>query len=392
MSNIKRVKTIIKTKGNLISENYLYDEGMVERIHPMLENELREGRHSLADCGVFPEGDVISSEMKLIRERFIEVVNRCREAFDVNVVDNKQIMSEMMGLLKKTMELESEHKDDLIELGIKLVKEEFDIPDDALYIEAELVEMINPNELNKNKKPKMLDEEFNDHEEIKYANANVKKRRVLNAMNQGAAKKVNHMFHMVGDELTELNPRLLPNYKKLMSAADYMYFIVPDMTKGVAGGLCECDYNTEDENGEIKPIIKVKANSFPVLIHELVKGVMEVLSSKGLPTEKNIAEYVLGKADFLHAEPWDMRLGPGIWGRFCDSIPDEDINLKHYVYSDLCQMEPIEFNSIMQEVLAKTKKGKNLILDIVKNIKEEIKQDEFNETMGDSFFESDELI
>ena len=180
MSNIKRVKSIIKTKGNLISENYLYDEGMVERIHPMLENELREGRHSLADCGVFPEGDVISSEMKLIRERFIEVVNRCREAFDVNVVDNKHIMSEMMGLLKKTMELESEHKDDLIELGIKLVKEEFDIPDDALYIEAELVEMINPNELNKNEKPQMLDEEFNDHEEIKYANTNVKKRRVLN--------------------------------------------------------------------------------------------------------------------------------------------------------------------------------------------------------------------
>ena len=78
----------MKKGKKLILENLLYEENITERLHPKLEEDLRESRHSLSECGVFPEGDEMTSEMKLIRGRFQEVVNRCRAAFDVNKINN----------------------------------------------------------------------------------------------------------------------------------------------------------------------------------------------------------------------------------------------------------------------------------------------------------------
>jgi len=388
MSKIPK-KTIHDKLTNLVMENFLYEDGIVERIHPKLEEDLRNNRHSLAECDVFPEGDVITYEMKLIRERFKEVVHRCRDAFDVDYINNEQLMREMYPLVEKSMELEVPHLKELEELAIKMVMEEFDI-DDGLVLEAKLQPNIGMENTVKNASPELVDEVFNDHDEIMEANAQVKKRRVLNAMTQGAAKKVNHMFHMVNEELSNLNPRLPQNYKKMMSAADYMYYVVPDEKHATAGGICEVDFNGNDDDD--RPVIKAKAMVFPVLIHELVKGVMEVLSAHGLPTQKNIAEYVIKKADFVKAEPWDMRLGPGMWGRFTEAIPDKDFNLKHHVYADIAALDPHEFNSTMKEILAKTTKGRHIITEMLIDIKKELKDDEFNDTRGGDYFNIDELF
>jgi len=390
MSNYRDLAKKELESKKILNENALYSEGITERIHPKLEEDLRRNRHSLAECGIFPEGDIISSEMKLIRERFKEVVKRCREAFDMETVDNSVIMKEQMKLVMEAMEIESKHKDKLEQLAIEMVMEEFDIPEGSIIFEAELRPNIDASGVSETP-VESLDEEFNDTEEISRANGEVKKRRVLNAMTQGAAKSVNHMFHMVHEQLSDMNARLPNTYKKMMSAADMMYYIIPDMDKQIKGGRCETDYN-EDENGDLKPVIKAQAMVFPVLIHELCKGVMEVLSSHGLPTQENIAKYVIDKADFLQAEPWDMRFGPAIWRRFCDCIPAEDFGLKHHVYADMATMESDEFNSLMKEIIGGTKKGKHMVSEMVKEIKKEIQEDDFNETMGDNYFNIDDLL
>lgn len=374
---------------NMLNENLLYDDTISERIHPTLEEELRNDRHSLSGCDVFPEGDVISTEMKLIRERFKEVVLRCRGAYDVDVIDNQEIIKDMLPLLRHTINIEKEHIKELEELAIKMVLEEFGITDEEVVLEAKLISGTPSLEgTSKQSSPGIAEDEFESHEQIVEANAMVKKRRVLNAMTQGAAKKVNHMFHMAYDELTDINPRLLENYKKLMSSADYMYFIQPDMNMSTTGGVCDVDFNEDD----LRPVIKATAIVFPVLIHELVKGLMEVLSAHGLPSEKTIAEYVINKADFIEAEPWDMRLGPAMWGRFCDLIPDGDIEYKYQVYAEIASLEPIEFNNTMKEILSKTKRGSNLIREIVDDIKLEIKNDDFNDAMGADYFDIEDLL
>lgn len=379
-----------KESKKQLNENSLYSEGITERIHSKLEQNLRENKHSLSGCDIFPEGDVITSEMKLIRERFKEVVKRCREAFNMEHVDNMTIIKEQMKLVMDAMKMEADHKEVLEQIAIEMVVEEFDIPNGAIDFDVQLTSNIDSKGINETP-IENLDEEFNDHDEIVRANSEVHKRRVLNAMTQGASKSVNHMFHMVHEQLSEINDTLPNTYKKMMSAADMMYYIIPDMDKGIRGGRCETEYE-QDENGVNKPVIKAKAMVFPVLIHELYKGVMEVLSTHGLPTEENVANYVIGKADFLQAEPWDMRFGPAIWRRFCDAIPAEDFNLKHHVYADLATMEPNEFNHLMKEIIGKTKKGRMIISEMVESIKKEIDEDEFNEAMGNDHFNFEDLI
>lgn len=375
---------------SFINENMLYAEGITERMHPDLEKRLREGKHSLAGTNIFPEGDVISGEMKLIRERFKEVVMRCREAFGMDVVDDRVIKREQMPLVMESMEIEGTHKKKLEQLAVEMIIEEFNIPEGSIEFEAVLQPNINRNGTIDT--PQETETEFDSHDDIVSANKEVNKRRVLNAMIQGASNSVNHMFHLKNDELRDMDPRLPGNYKKMMSAADYMYYIVPDLNGAVNGGSCEVEYN-EDEEG-IKPVIKAKAMVFPVLVHELCKGIMEVLSGHGLPTQENITEYVINKADFIQAEPDDMRFGPGLWRKFCDCIPPEDFNIKHHAYVDLVQLPPDEFNHVMKEMIAGTKLGKSKINEMLSEAKREIQEDEYNQSMKgrDDLFDIEDLL
>src|SRR6056300_359887 len=101
-----------------INENMLYADDITERIDPQLEEALRRNEHSLTETGIFPDGDIISSEMKLIRERFREVVMRCREAFEMDVIDNNVIKRQQMPLVLEAMEIEGKHKKALEQLAV----------------------------------------------------------------------------------------------------------------------------------------------------------------------------------------------------------------------------------------------------------------------------------
>jgi hypothetical protein len=380
MENKNKIRKILSESVNTKFDNILYSEGITERIHPTIVNQLYDNSHSLSNCKIFPKTEV-PYEIFLIKERFSEVVKKCREAFDCDEVNGSQIILEQMPLVKTAMSLESEHKDKLIELAIKMVMEEFDIPESVIEVDAQLVSepIIDTND---DEDVSLVGEDFYDTNEIEAVDLETQKRRVLNAMTQGASKRVNHMFHMVSDELREINPRLLPTYKKMMSAADYMYYIIPQIDKGVNGGVC--NVNTEGET----PRIEVKAMVFPVLIHEIVKGVMEILSLSGLPQNKRISEYVLKNADKVEYEPWDMIIGPALWGRFCDMIPTDDFKYKHYVYHNISQLPVDEFFKTIKEIISKTKRGEEIINEILTLIKKELKNDELN----DDLFSYDELI
>jgi hypothetical protein len=389
MPNYRRLveQSLNKNRNRLLAESMIYPEGMKERMHPDLEEALLENKTSLGDSPCFPVSDERNFATKVVSERFKEVVNEVKKAFNIDEIDNISIMREMMPLVESTMELESKHIKKLEELAVNMIKEEFGITDEVEIV-AELTRYIedgNPNEL-----PSETIVEFDDHSEMEFANDSIYKRRFQNAINQGAAKKVNHMYHLADKELTDMNPRLVNNYKKMMSAADYTYFLYPDLKASTNGGSCEVDFPKKD--GE-KAVLKVKAMVFPVLIHELYKGCMEILSAHGLPTKENIAEYVIGKADYLQAEPWDMRIGAPLWGRFCMAIPLEDFHLKHHVYADISQLDPKEFSHVMREIMAGTNKGKQMVSEMIKEIKKELKEDDYRESMGgDNVFEIEDLF
>ncbi len=387
MGDYKKIaeKALLQAKvKKTINESVLYPEGMTERMHPKLEEELRDQRHSLGKHPALPDSDEYSFEQKIMGQRFEEVCKRYKRAFDTENIDNEQLVKKMMPLVYETIAIESNHKDALEELAIKMIREEYDMDEDAVEIIAELTPEITLKGAQKNPTPIQVKEmEFESHDDIANANEEVYKRRFLNAMTQGAAKKCNHMFHMVDDELTNLDPRLPNRYAKMMSAADYMYYAIPkiDEEKGsVTGGMVEVEYPSKENP---KAVIHAQAMVFPVLIHEIVKGVMELLSAHGLPKDKKLTEFVTSKADFVAAEPWDMRLGPAIWGRFTEAIDADDFNMKHHVYSELASLPAKEFHVCMKEIMAGTNRGKKIVKEIIANVKREIQEEEFNNALNE---------
>lgn len=383
MNNYKKIVENALKKANktkTINENVLYPENMSERMHPKLEEDLIKRTHSLGKHPIFPEGDESLFEEKIMGERFKEVATRCKRAFDTDSIDQKFLMGNMMTMVKEAMGLEGEHKKELEKLAERMIREEYDMDEDIVEIRCELTPTISLDGTHKNPKPMTSEIEFKNHDEMVNANDEVYKRRFMNAMIQGAAKKCNHMFHMVDDELTDMDPRLPNKYSKMMAAADYMYYIIPEMENGVTGGIVRVEFPSKENP---KAIIHAQAMVFPVLIHELVKGVMELISSHGLPKNKKIAKYVINKADFLAAEPWDMRLGPAIWERFTKLIDPDDFHLKHHIYTELAALPVIDFNRKMREIMAGTKEGKKIISGITEEIKRDFQEDEFNEAMNE---------
>lgn len=364
--------------NKFINESVVYPDGISERLHPQLEDELANRKHSLGKHPIFPEDDETTFEEKVIGNRFSEVSKRYKRAFDCDTINNDEVKKEIPKLLFETMGLESKHKKKLEKLAIKMIREEFDMGEDVVEIHAELTPHINMVGTKKNSKPVSNELHFKNHDEVINAKEEVYKRRFINAMIQGSAKKCNHMFHMVDEELTDLDPRLVNKYSKLMAAADYVYFIVPEMDNQINGGVVRVQFPSKTNP---KAIIHVQAMVFPVLVHELVKGVMELISGHGLPKDKKLGEYVINKADFLAAEPWDMRLGPAIYSRFTEMIDPDDFNLKHHVYADLVSLPVKEFNLKMREIMAGTKDGKKIIDEIIKDVKDGLKKDEFTEAM-----------
>jgi len=378
----KIIEALERTIESNITEGRIkYKATTSERILPKLEEELRERRTSLGIHPIFPESDETHFEEKIISKRFEEVVGRVKRNFDVETINDNYIKTNMMGLVRECSKLESGNEKILENLAEDIIRKEYDISKDDVDIIVELTNDINLDGTQKNPSPIQLDEiEFDDHQSIEDANGEVYKRRFINAMIQGSAKKSSHMFNMYEDELYKINPRLLNKYGKMMSAADYMYYIIPDMDNGVSGGVVKVTFPTKE--GE-KPIIHAKAMLFPVLIHELVKGVMELLSSHGLPSDNKLKEYVIGKSDYVSAEPWDMRLGPAIWEKFVKAIPPEDFKLKHHVYSEIVSLPVNEFNSCMREIMAGTKAGKKIIIDLLDDIKSDLKKEEFDQVMSE---------
>jgi len=364
-----------------LDESLVYPEGIAERMCQALEEDLANERTSIGKHKALPEGDESSFTQKIMGERFSEVVNRYKRAYDVDKIDNHEVMQSMMPLVYDTMQLESSHIKELEQLAVDMIREEYDMGEDVVEINVELTSNINIEGTKKHPTPKATSVEFDNHAQIVEANEEVYKRRFVNAMIQGAAKKCNHMFHMVDDELTNIDPRLVNKYDKMMVTADYMYYVIPEMENGVSGGVVKVDFPTKDNP---KSVITVQAMVFPVLIHELVKGVMELLSAHGLPKDKKIANFVIDKADFLAAEPWDMRIGPALWGRFTDTIDSDDFHLKHHVYSELVALPVNEFNNKMREILGGTKEGKQIVKNIIDEVQSDLKMDEFNESMNET--------
>ena len=289
-------------------------------------------------------------------------------------------LSEMMRILGQIIDIERTKRKKLENLAVRMIKEEFGITDE-LQFDAKLVD---PGQVNlpTQSKPSEEEMEFESPEQEEEVSAAIQKRKLLNTLMQGAAKKGHYMFHMVEDELESVDSTLSNLYGKLMSINDFTYWIMPDEAMTMLAGGDESKAGSEEIDLETDPpTVRARAQIFPVLIHELIKGVMEILSVDALPEDEKIQNYVLGKADFVEAEFWSLRLGPGLWDRFRESIDANDHDMRYYLYNEISKIPAKDFNKFLKDLLEGKQSAKKKLTDMANDIRKKIKDAKYKKAM-----------
>jgi len=121
---------------------------------------------------------------------------------------------------------------------------------------------------------------------------------------------------------------------------------------------------------------------FPILLHELSKGVMELMSLWSLPKDRDVRQYVLDKTDHLDAETNDIRLGPIIWTKFVEQIPVNNQEVISLTWNMLQELPDNEFNSIVEGLLNDSTDSQTKVNRIAQEALDELRREASEDTFG----------
>jgi hypothetical protein len=381
-----------------------------ERMDPSIERKITSKTTPYAEHPGLPKLDRDVVEL-ISSQRFKQSVENVRRFMgDTSSIQGPpqmvlmRLMQSAMGLFPRIAQIESNNKEFLENLAVELVKKEMAIPEGALQFDAELVSgMMGAAEGMRGASEESTPEEIKDA--FGEANENVDeleafmdamekfdqqkaKRRFINALIGGASKKGHYMFQLVADELERIHPELIRLYGMSQSILDHLYWIYPEdmssmMAAGGSGQAGQSEIDTETD----PPTVKARGITFPILLHELVKGVFEVLGTHGLPDDPRQAEMVMASEDTLPAEIWDLRLGPIFWEKFTEAYPDELFDedkkyIQHYLFQRFSALDPKKFFKLTKFILSGDPKGRQALQYMVDEIVEELKQQDRESMFG----------
>jgi hypothetical protein len=393
---------------SLIQENInemAMDFDTPDRPHSDVTGKLASGETPLKKLPLPSTGNEPNNNFQelLASERYRQVVQKMRHYTGDNTPMESDtnigpLVSTMMRAHNNIVAAERAHREELEQLAIELVTKEMGIPEGSFQFDVKIVGMgeIDTDNFGREQPeqgqpemeaPELEIELYNDLEQLNLERA---KRRFINAMMQGASKKGHYMYHLVPDRIRQItgSETLLNDYGLLMSINDSLYWQLSDqmmagmMGGGGVGGKEETDRNTDP------PTIKVRALNFPICVHEIIKGIMEVFSYQGDPEDEDLAQRVHEKEDTIEKEVWDLRLGPAIWDRVRSQFPEDiltdenKVELQNYLFVAIIKLPAKKFLVFMKEVVSQSQNGKRLLDELMDNIyktfnDEEIEDDAF---------------
>lgn len=335
-------------------------------------------------------------------KRFKDSVEKVRMAMgDTRTIQGgnplMQLMMTVGQAMQKLVMIQIQNKEQLENLAIELVKNELGIPEGAMQFKAELVTQPMGAAEGMQEEPEMPSEEEVEEfmGDMEAFNLERSKRRFINSLIQGAAFKGGHMFNLVRNEINEINPQLMNLYAITQSLMEHAYWIFPDMEGMAGGGGGQMGQSEVDEETD-PPTVSAKAVTFPLLVHELVKGVYEIFGTHGLPDDPRQQEMILKAEDTLPSEIWDSRLGPIFWEKFVDTYPmdlfDEDKkHIQHYLFMRFSALSADEFMRVAKMILKGDPRGQQFIQKMVDDIVIDLKDQDYKDAMGDDEEDYDDV-
>jgi hypothetical protein len=254
--------------------------------------------------------NVTSRERMLGNEKLMKVLQRSQE------------------LISELMKDEAPYKSQLEKLAVDMVKrmypviEEFGIEIEATLGEAKLPGGGSPPD----------EEPSFDLPSVDIMNDEVAKRRLINAITQGASIR-GALDKPFMDFLNEVPDNLLDSYNETLAGIDNsvdkygetlkkVFGIFYDeealamflaLLAGGGGGEAqggESEAEFDEEEGKLK--IKATGLIFPFLIHEIIKGLYEIISLQGFTKSKEQNQATVDATDQLGYEPEDFAVGTHI--------------------------------------------------------------------------------
>lgn len=262
--------------------------------------------------------------------------------------------------------------------------------------------------------------------------------KLINAIGQGEAKNTKQILHseIVKSGLKEIfgaqSDEIFRTWDQISKEADKLDWLIPierkssvmaENPEGTVGAVevswpeaegegddapssddaedilkkIEKGQDLEDLSDEISellsngnPKIMAVGVDFPMLLHETVKGIYQLIGSAWLPSEKDSpkeikkAEIIKTATSSLEDEAEDFRYGPYLSASlrdFINSCPGADRypNIREYVWGDMCYMARTEegkkeflelFKGILENTTAARTKITKMIDDVISRIRE----------------------
>lgn len=283
-----------------------------------------------------------------------------------------QVMMSSQSLLSKIIRAEAPYKARLENLAVSMITEMYPtISQENINVDAKIVGMDDVGA--------SLDE----------ATPNEKRRRVVNAITQGASvKSLEELFRIFKGHIDEINPALYDQYNTIMGEVFGIY----DNDDAISMMLAAVASGQKMAGGSSKIVIsealgiRARAVCFPMLVHELIKGYYAILGQRGLKGDKETKQATVKKVDLLKNEPSDIRYGKFIYSAinniFLAFADTDDKRVQSFFFSDIYDLGDDEFfpfieNAINEEL---TPQQIDWVQTTIENIISDLRADDFDAT------------
>jgi hypothetical protein len=241
-----------------------------------------------------------------------------------------KILQRSKVLIDQLAQDEAPHRAALEKLAVDMVKKMYPVIDEfGIEIEASL-----GNDQLPPSSPPEEEDEFPsiDLPSTEIMNDEIAKRRLINAITQGASirgaldKPFINFLNQVPDNLLDSYSETLSNIegsvnkygetlKKVFgifhdeeALAMFLAMLAGGAGGGDKGGESEAEF--DEEEGKLK--IRATGIIFPFLVHEIIKGLYEIVSLQGFTKSKEVNQATVASADKLEYEPEDFAFGTHI--------------------------------------------------------------------------------
>ena len=284
-----------------------------------------------------------------------------------------QVMSRATNLLPEIIDAENGYRDQLEYIASEMVTDAFPVIDYAnIKIDAKIVGMGD------------LNIPQDDDSEVSIDNtppeAEKAKRRIINGITQGASIRGSFGFLLFREYIDNIDDTLVEKYNEILKLAFGIYddenaiamlLAAIAQKQNMPGGSSEMVYDEDTDQF----VIKARAICFPMLVHEIVKGLYEIVGTEGFGADKEKNKAIVGAVDKLSNEPRDLQYGKFIYDAISNIYNQSNINdprVRELFFAELYKLGDDEFipfieNTINDELSSAQKKWASDTMNDIKN-------------------------